>query len=120
LKNLLENCLKDILNSCKQGFVLDVGGGSVFCKDKNNQERLNQVLWLKHNFNAKVMVLFAKKSVVDQRFYAARNNKTDKFDVIWQEWSEIEKPYWRQCADKFIDTTNLSPEIVLQTIIELQ
>ena len=115
----LEDCLKNILNSCQQGFVLDIGGSSIFRKDKDNQKRLDQILWLKGTFDAKVIVLFAKKSVVRQRFLATKNRKVDEFGTIWQAWKKIEKPYWQRCTDNFINTTGLAPKNILQLIVEL-
>lgn len=114
----LEDCLSEILNVYKQGFALDVGGDSIFREGKDNQERVNQVLWLKHNFDAKVIVLFAKKSVVSQRFLSTKNRGASEFNPVWQAWNKIEKPHWQRCADKFIDISSFSPERVLQTIIK--
>ncbi|MEZ4513544.1 MAG: hypothetical protein R3C62_16885 [Chloroflexota bacterium] len=64
----LERCLKEALTQYAQGFVLDVGGDSVFRQDKNNDERLQQMLWLKSFFGAQVVVLFAQNRFCSKDF----------------------------------------------------
>jgi shikimate kinase len=114
----LNECLKDILDDCEKGFVLDTGGGTIFRKGKDNTERLNQVIWLKTAYNAKVIVLFAEKREACQRFLATKNREANEFDNIWNTWEEVEKPYWLECSDKSIDTTGLTSEYTIPMIVE--
>ena len=101
----LKECLKDILDRQSHGFVLDIGGGTVFRKDRDNTERLQQVLWLKQAYEAKIIVLFAQQQTVQRRFLSVKSRKIDEFTKVWEAWLKIEKPFWQQCADHFIDTT---------------
>ncbi len=115
----LEKCLKDILDSCGKGFVLDIGGDSIFREGKDNQERLAQVLWLKSTYHAKVIVLFAENKEARQRFITTKNREVGEFPEIWKAWKEIEKPYWLRCSDRFIDTTGHVPEALIPMVLEI-
>ncbi|MEK7325533.1 MAG: hypothetical protein AAB217_09795, partial [Chloroflexota bacterium] len=113
----LTECLTPTLKACGERFVLDFGGDSVFRKSKDNEERLEQVLWLKRTYAAQVVVLTAQKDVLRRRFLATKDRAADEFDELWQTWILIEEPYWQRCADQFLDTTNLTPENVVKLII---
>lgn len=110
----LKECLGPILNAHSEKFVLDLGGDSVFRKGKDNEERLEQVFWLKRTYEAQVVVLTSQKDVLSWRFLSTKNRAIDEFDEIWQAWILVEEPCWQRCADRFVDTTNLTPENVVR------
>lgn len=97
-----------IMDSTIEGYVLDIGGSTVFHAKADNNERLEQVLWLKEAYLAKIIVLMATKEVLANRFISDKSRNMADFDVIWDEWSNIAEPYWRQCRDESIDTSFLA------------
>ncbi|MCB0213067.1 MAG: AAA family ATPase [Anaerolineae bacterium] len=112
----LRECLAPTLNTHNENFVLDLGGDSVFRKSKDNEERLEQVFWLKRTYQAKIVVLTSQKDNLRRRFLSAKNRATNEFDEMWQTWIMVEEPHWQRCTDQFLDTTNLTPENVIGLI----
>lgn len=103
----LKECLVPVLKANPAGFVLDIGGDTVFRKNADNEARLEQVRWLKHNFGAMVVTLTAERDVLRERFLGSKNRRPDKFDEVWESWKAIGEPYWDRCSDFVIDTTSL-------------
>ena len=112
----LRECLAPTLNAHNENFVLDLGGDSVFRKNKDNEERLEQVFWLKRTYQAKVVVLTSQKDNLRRRFLSTKNRATNEFDEMWQTWIMVEEPHWQRCTDQFLDTTNLTPGNVIGLI----
>lgn len=106
-----------IMATSIEGFVLDIGGSTVFHEKADNKERLTQVLWLKNTYLAQVIVLTATKETLSNRYISdeSRINKLE-FDAIWDEWVNYAEPYWRQCGDVFIDTSFLTIDDVIVKI----
>lgn len=100
-----------------KGFVLDIGGDTVFRKYKDNDERCRQILWLKETYAPMVLVLTAQKDKLQERFISTKNRKGDEFKRIWEEWVNIAEPNWKKCGGVFIDTTFLSIEGIINQII---
>ena len=102
-----------VIKNSTTGFVLDIGGDNVFNRNANNDERLDQVLWVKNEYNVQFVVLTATKDILKKRFFSSKGrseNGPDNFDKLWEEWSDIIKPYWEKCGDIFIDTSSLTVE----------
>jgi len=107
-----------ILVDPHKGFILDIGGVTVFRKNVDNYERLTQVYWVKTTYQAKIVVLTANKEILKSRFHATRKQCQDEFEDIWQNWSKIAQRYWKQCGDIFIDTSNLIVDDVIRKLEE--
>lgn len=97
-----------IMDATIRGHVLDIGGSTVFYANADNNERLEQVLWVKETYAAQIIVLTATKDTLANRFISDESRRITDFDAIWDEWSNIAEPYWRQCGDEFIDTSFLT------------
>jgi shikimate kinase len=109
-------CLPPLISSVTSaGFVLDIGGETVFRKNVDNHERLDQVLWLKETYTSFVIVLTASRNVLLNRFISAKNRSASEFDRIWDDWVNIAEPYWQKCGNIFVDTSFLAvDEIIVQ------
>jgi shikimate kinase len=97
-----------IMDTSVEGYVLDIGGSTVFHEKVDNNERLQQVLWLKHTYLAKIIVLAATKEILVNRFISDESRNKLDFDASWDEWLNIAEPYWRKCGDEYIDTSFLT------------
>jgi shikimate kinase len=97
-------------------FVLDIGGDTVFRKDADNNERLAQVILLKETYSTLIVVLTAKKDILQRRFFSTKNRGENEFDEIWQNWTEIAEPHWKKCGDVFIDTSFLTVDEIIGQI----
>ena len=116
----LKECLPSLLNTISTGFVLDIGGDTVFRPNANNDDRRDQVLWLKKTYSAQIVVLTAEREILYQRFTASKNRGTREFDVLWIDWESMGEPYWLSCADLIVDTTHQSISDTLKQIEENQ
>jgi shikimate kinase len=112
----LKECLPSILDTCSTGFVLDIGGDTVFRLNANNDDRRDQVLWLRKTYSAQVVVLTAERENLFQRFTASKNRYTNEFETLWTDWKSTGEPYWRSCADQVVDTTHQSVGDTLRQI----
>ncbi len=120
--NIME-CLSKELNSNSESFLLDIGGGTVFRLNTNNDERLKQVLQLKNKYSAKVVLLTAKQNILLKRYINTKTKGTlDKeqntiyFNRLWSDWLTFEHPRWQECRDIIIDTSFLTVEGVIGQI----
>ena len=104
----LKECLPSILDTLSTGFVLDIGGDTVFRPNANNDDRRDQVLWLKKTYSAQKVILTAEREILFQRFTRSKNRDTSEYDTLWIDWKSIGEPYWRSCADLVVDTTHQS------------
>jgi shikimate kinase len=103
----LKKCLESTLNLYSTGFILDIGGTTIFRHKANNEERIEQIGWIKENYGAFVVVLVADKSILYQRFQSAKAGRTmDEFEEVWEYWQMIEEQNWKRCEDCRIDTTS--------------
>lgn len=105
-----------IMDTSIDGYVLDIGGSTVFHEKADNNERLAQVIWLKNTYLARVIVLTATKETLANRFISDESRDKFDFDAIWDEWINIAEPYWRQCGDVFVDTSFLTISDVITKI----
>lgn len=103
----LRECIPLFLNPCVREFVLDIGGDTVFRRGADNEHRLEQTIWLKQTYGARIILLTADQAELSRRFLASKNRKREEFDTAWQDWKEIAEVYWRKCADVVIDTTRM-------------
>ena len=111
----LKKSLHLILGQAATRFILAMGGDTVFNKCANNDERLEQVLCAKKTYALQIVVLTARKDILEKRFVASRNEFTlelSDFGRDWEEWLDIAEPYWRKCSDIVIDTSDLAPDEV--------
>ena len=105
----LRECLPLLVKDKSKRFVLDFGFGNIFRSKVDNSERLDQVRWLKQEYSAQIVVLTAKKDIVQKRFNKLTNRyKFDLFDKLWMDWLTYEKSNWRKCADLLIDTSSFT------------
>jgi shikimate kinase len=102
----LRECLPSVLHALAEEFVLDIGGDTVFRPDADNDERRQQVLWLKRSYSAFLLVLTAGKESLFQRFSTGKNRDLSEFEALWLDWKTIGEPNWFGCADLVIDTTD--------------
>ena len=110
-------CLPTLISSVTSaGFVLDIGGETVFRKNVDNNERLNQVLWLKETYTSIVVVLTASKNVLLNRFISAKNRSENEFDRTWDDWVNVAEPYWQKCGNIFVDTSFLAIDEIIGQI----
>jgi shikimate kinase len=120
--NILE-CLSQELDNLSVSFLLDIGGGTVFRPNTNNDERLKQIQQLKNKYSAKVVILTAKKDVLFERYINTETKgKVDKekntiyFNRLWSDWLTFEQPRWQECHDINIDTSSLTVDGVIGQI----
>jgi len=114
----LKECLPAKLDKISSSFILDFGGDTVFRDRVNNEDRLDQILWLKENYSVKIILFIATKENLSQRFVASEKNRDlTEFDKLWIDWQNVAEPYWRRCADLIIDTTALSID---DTVIKMK
>jgi shikimate kinase len=106
--NLMQSIPTLISNPTSTEFVLDIGGGTVFLENADNNERLTQVLWLKETYTSPVVVLSATKDILLRRFVSTKKRSESEFGEIWKNWVDIAEPYWQKCGDIFIDTSFLT------------
>lgn len=103
----LKKCLEPMLDLYSKGFILDIGGDTVFRHNVNNEERIAQISRIKKNYSASVIVLVADKDVLCQRFQSSEKKGTvDKFEQVWEDWQTIGEPNWKRCEDCRVDTTS--------------
>ncbi len=89
-------CFSDAISSKKQ-FVIDIGAGTVFRKDKEeNEARLKRMLDFKHEYNLKIVVLIADRTVVRKQFLKKGDHQ--QFINACDEW-KIAYPWWQKCLD---------------------
>ena len=112
----LRECLPPVLNTLTREFVLDIGGDTVFRPHANNDERREQVLWLKRSYSTLLVVLTAGRETLFQRFSTSKHRDTSEFDGLWLDWKSIGEPYWLGCADLVVDTTGKSIEETIKEI----
>jgi len=115
----LKVCIPRILEKNNRGFILDIGGDTVFRENSNNQERLEDINWIKEKYSAILVLLNSNKSSLQQRFLSSKNRKNNEFENIWGNWQNIEKYYWIQCADHIIDTNYKTPLEICSIISSL-
>lgn len=101
----LQECLPPVLSALTREFVLDIGGDTVFRPHTDNDERRQQVLWLKRSLSALVVVLTAEREILFQRFSTGKMRDLKEFDGLWLDWKTIGEIYWLGCADLVLDTT---------------
>ena len=119
--NIIE-CLSSELALFKLGFVLDVGGGTVFRPNTDNVERMRQVRQLKNLYLARVVVLTADRDTLFKRYMnskpdvSSKNENASYFENALSNWKVTEQPYWEQCAELTIDTTLLTGKDTIKMI----
>lgn len=115
----LRIALPPIFSQLSSGFVLDIGGDTVFRANQDNRDRFSQVLWFKRSYKFHLIILTATKKILVDRFISTKNRGVGDFAGVWDDWSKISLPYWLNCGDFFIDTSFLSIEQVRDRIISL-
>ena len=116
----LPKILPDIISRHNsQGFVLDIGGDTVFRKNVDNQGRLKQIIWIKENYSSRIIVLTATKESLLKRYIKTKKRTENEFYGEWNDWLNIAEPYWRKCGDIFVDTSFLSVAEVVNKINEI-
>jgi len=120
--NIIE-CLSQELNSAFMSFLLDIGGGTVFRPNTNNDERLKQIYQLKKKYSAKVVILTANQDVLFERYInietkgtVNKAQNTIYFNRLWSDWLIFEQPRWEECRDIIIDTSFLTIDGVIGQI----
>lgn len=79
-----------------------------FAKNADNDERLAQVIWLRETYASPIIVLTAKKDVLQKRFVSTKKRSENEFDEIWKNWTDVAEPHWKKCKGIFIDTSLLT------------
>jgi len=97
-------------------FLLDIGGDTVFRPNVDNDERLEQIFWLKNTYSMQIVVLTARREILAFRFIATKNRCTLEFDDIWNNWVNYAQPNWDRCGDIFIDTSSITAEDISKII----
>jgi shikimate kinase len=106
-----------IQNETSSNFVLDIGGGTVFRETADNDERFAQVLEVKKTYNARIIILSAKKDILMSRFISVKGRKFYE-ENTWESWINIEEPYWKKCSDVYVDTSFLRVDEIVEKILE--
>ena len=127
LRNLdLLKCLSNELKFASEGFVLDIGGDSVFRLGVDNKDRLNQIIDLKKTYSGRLVVLTANRNVLLERYINTKSKGIGNslqnemyFQSLWSNWLNVEKRLWEKCADFFIDTTSLGTKQVVNKIVKI-
>ena len=111
----LRKCLPPLLDVLSKNFILDIGGDTVFRPIADNEDRKDQIHWLKSNYSARLVLLTAKRDILFQRFSTSKdrnrrgaNELNVEFDELWNNWLSIGEPYWCECADLQIDVSSQS------------
>lgn len=95
------------LHGHPERFIFALGGDSIFRPGAENLNRLDQVNAVKEGFGLIVVVLTAEEGKLKRRFVLTKSRNPEEFKVIWNNWLNIELPYWMCCGDYFIDTSGL-------------
>ena len=88
-------CFRDDISS-KEQFVIDIGAGTVFRKDKDNAARLDRIVAFKRDYNLTIVVLTADRTVVRKQFL--KKGDRQHFKNACDEW-KIAYPWWQKCLD---------------------
>ncbi len=118
--NLME-CLQPHLDKITVDFIMDLGGDSIFRPHADNENRLEQIYWLKKAYSCRLIVLVAQEDTLRHRFLCSKgrdNGKNDNFDDLWVNWLIIAEPYWQKCLDLLIDTSSLTVDEICMWIIQ--
>jgi len=123
--NILE-CLSPEINEASPGFVLDIGGGTVFQPKFDNDNRLEQIVLLKKTYFSKIVMLIANQNILFERYKNTKKDISSKnqtqvcnnFKEMWNNWLVIEQPYWQRCAEKIIDTSAFNQSNTIEKIID--
>ena len=97
-------CFSPHIEACRSGFVIDIGGDSVFRSTADNNHRLRQILGFKKKYGISVVLLTATRETLLRRFLGSKGRTEDEFEPVWIDWQSIGQPFWNQCADVRIQT----------------
>jgi predicted ABC-type ATPase len=64
--------------SASAQFVIDIGGGSVFRSDVDNDARLRRIRAFKHDYSIVIVLITANRAVVRQRFLSSKGGEPRK------------------------------------------
>jgi shikimate kinase len=112
----LVRCLPILLRLAPTGFVLDVGGDTVFRPNAKNDARLTDLQQFKNASASLVVVLTATRDVLLKRFLSTKGRSLATPNHPWEDWERVAAPYWAQCADFSLDTSSLDPNQVASRI----
>jgi hypothetical protein len=98
----LNDCFRDSISSAIGGYIIDMGGASIFRRSADNEERLSQLSKFKRDNEISVILLTPTKAVLKSRFVGSKNREAEEFEDIWASWKSVEEPYWAKCADLII------------------
>lgn len=116
--NLLR-CLPTLRTLAPEGFILDMGGDTLFRPDTDNDARLANINGFKAACAAAVVLLAATKAVVLTRYVSVKGGIQSAFEADWTHWQRFGAPRWKECADIALDTSSLDP-IQVAAEIELR
>lgn len=117
----LVRCLPTLMTHAPHGFILDIGGGTVFRASADNSARLSSMLQFKTYCAASVFLLTATKDVVFARYVKKSGSSPRMFDADWADWVTREQAYWIQCADITLDTSSLDPcDVAMRIELDLK
>jgi hypothetical protein len=87
-------------------FVIDLGGGTVFTRDVDNEARLRSVVDFARNNRITIVLVDAPEAVVSPRYVGCKGGTASGFAQDWPTWQEFGRVYWSRCADVELDASH--------------
>jgi shikimate kinase len=105
----IAECLREslVIEGNPNSFIFAAGGDSIFRVGADNDARLLQLSQVKENYAFVVVVLIAEETILEQRYLQVGTRDKENFSNIWNNWINVEQPYWEKCADYIVDTSDL-------------
>lgn len=99
-----ERCFAPQIEAGDTGFVIDIGGDSIFRASADNRYRLRQLVDFKEKHGVTVVLLTATRDTLRRRFLSSKERTEDEFVPAWTEW-QVAEPFWNRCTDIRVDTS---------------
>lgn len=114
-------CLERILEGVSTSCVVDLGGDTMFRSGplaQDPHEQLKSLSRVRARFGAQVIVMVARSEVLRHRFMSCKEHRASAewFRLAEGSWS-FAAPFWQICADRALDTSDMSCKEVADEVI---
>ncbi len=97
----------------RRKLVIATGGGVVLREDNRERLKTSRVIWLKADADTLWGRISSDSSTLERRPALTGADGKREVELLLQQ----RQPLYRACADLALDTTNRSPEEIVQTIL---